>query len=515
MPYNIFTSGAVTEQQLAYLYTTGTDGGTNSQRILEADVTGQLGRYGLSSPLAHEGVAVNAGLEHRTETLSFAPDAVELSGALTGWGAAVAIDQRVSVNEGFVEVRVPVAQDQRLINDLTIAAGYRHSVYSTARAANTYKFDLQFAPVTDLRLRASYDHVIRAPNLIELYTPLSYTPSGAIDTDPCAPTKGGATHAAASLAQCIHTGVSAAQYGNGFGPAVGGTNTIVQCGIGCGVVAGGNPQLAPETADTWSLGLTFTPTALPTLAGSLDYFHIHLKGGIGTVPEDVTFQQCLATGDPVLCSQIVRTPAGALSAASVDSGGYILANAVNTGAALVSGADVQLNYRQSLPGRWGAVTLSLTGSWLQHHTSTPYRRAPNYDCAGLFGPTCLNGSVNPTWRHILRVNWETRWNMLFSAQWRFIGSTGFENNSPQALLRNEKGFYDPVLTHIPSYNYLDLSAIWAVTRYAQVRVGVNNVFDKDPPFVPLEVSGAAGYLNTFPAYDVLGRTIFMGLRVTL
>jgi len=516
VPYNIFTSGAVTEQQLAYLYSTGTDGGTNSEQIVEADVTGQLGRYGLSSPWAHEGVAVNAGLEHRTETLSFAPDAVELSGELAGWGVpAVAIDQRVSVNEGFVEVRVPVAQDQILINDLTIDAGYRYSVYSTAGAANTYKFGLQFAPVTDLRLRASYDHVIRAPNLIELYTPLSYSPSVFIDTDPCAPTNGGATHAAASLTQCMHTGVSAAQYGNGLGPAVGGTNTIEQCAIGCGVVAGGNPQLVPETADTWSLGVTFKPMALPTLTGSIDYFHIHLKGEIGTVPESVTLQQCLATGDPVLCSQIVRTPAGALSGANVAGGGYILANAVNTGAALVSGTDVQLNYRQALPGRWGAVTVSLTGSWLQHHASTPYRSAPSYDCAGLFGATCLNGSVNPTWRHILRVNWETRWNMLFSAQWRFIGGTQFDNNSPQALLQNEEeGFYDPVLTHIPDYNYLDLTAIWAVTRYAQVRVGVNNVFDKDPPFVPLEISGAAGYLNTFPAYDVLGRTLFMGFRLT-
>jgi iron complex outermembrane recepter protein len=141
--------------------------------------------------------------------------------------------------------------------------------------------------------------------------------------------------------------------------------------------------------------------------------------------------------------------------------------------------------------------------------------APSFDCAGLFGGTCLNGSVNPTWRHILRVNWQTRWNMLLSAQGRFIGSTEFDNNSPQTLLQNqEEGFYDPLLTHIPKYNYLDLSAIWTVAPYAQVRVGVNNVFDKDPPFVPFEVSGAAGNLNTFPAYDVLGRTLFMGFRVT-
>lgn len=517
VPYDIFSTGGVTRQQLAHLYRIGTDSGTNSEQIFEADVTGQLGRYGLISPWAHEDVAVNAGIEHRTETLQFAPDAAELSGDLSGFGvAAVAIDQRVSVNEEFVEARVPLAQDQPLINDLTIDAGYRHSIYSTAGVTNTYKFGLQLAPSAQMRLRISYDHVIRAPNLIELYTPLTYAASQTIDTDPCAPTDAGATHAAASLTQCVHTGVTAAQYGNGLGPATGGTNTIAQCSQGCGVVAGGNPQLAPETADTWSLGVTFTPTALPTFSASIDYFRIRLKGEIGTVPESVTLQQCLATGDPALCSQIVRTPAGGLSGASVAGGGYILGTAVNTGAALVSGADAQLDYRQALAGGWGTVTLSMRGTWLQRQASTPYRSAPSYDCAGLFGATCLNGSINPTWRHILRVTWATPWNLQLSAQWRFIGSTTFDNNSTQSLLQNqEEGFYDPGLTHIPNYSYLDLSAIWALTRSVQAHLGVSNVFDKDPPFVPLEVSGAAGDLNTFPAYDVLGRTVFIGFRLRL
>ncbi|HEV2227388.1 MAG TPA: TonB-dependent receptor [Steroidobacteraceae bacterium] len=516
VPYDIFTTGAVTAQQLAYLYRTGTDGGSNSEQIIEADVTGQLLRYGLIAPWAHDGVAFNAGAEHRTETLRFAPGAAELSGDLSGYGLlAVAIDQRVSVDEGFMEMRVPIAQDRPLARDVTIDAGYRYSTYSTAGATNTYKLDLQYAPVADVRLRASYDRVVRAPNLIELYTPLSYGQSQTVSSDPCAPTDGGATHAAASLAQCMHTGVSAAQYGNGIGPAFGGTSTIAQCvASACGVLSGGNPALAPETADTWSLGLTFTPTALTTLTGSVDYFHIRLTGEIGSVPESVTLQQCLATGDPTLCSQIVRTPAGALSGATVAGGGYILANAVNTGKALVSGIDVQVNDRLSV-GRWGALMAGLTGSWLQHNASTPYLTAPSYDCAGLFGASCLNGSVNPTWRHNLRVTWETPWDLELSAQWRFIGGTGFDNNSAQPVLSNaEEGFYNPLLTHIPNYSYFDLSAIWAVTRNVQVRFGVNNLLDKDPPFVPLEVSHASGALNALPAYDILGREIFMAIHAT-
>jgi len=281
------------------------------------------------------------------------------------------------------------------------------------------------------------------------------------------------------------------------------------------VVGGGNPGLAPETSDTRSLGITLTPNAIPTFTGSVDYFHILLKGEIGTIPQGVTLDQCLASGDPTWCSQIVRTSAGALFGNTVAGGGYIAQRLVNTGAARVSGIDVQANYRQLLSGRWGALTASLNGSWLQHNSSTPYQSAPSYDSAGLFGATCLSGSVNPTWRHNLRVTWEMPWNLQLSAQWRFIGRTGFDNNSPQIALQNrEKGFFDPVLMHIPNYSYLDLVAHWGVTGHVQLRAGVNNVFDKDSPFLPAGDIVAARSLNTLPAYDIVGREVFLALRAT-
>src|SRR5450432_4170958 len=103
--------------------------------------------------------------------------------------------------------------------------------------------------------------------------------------------------------------------------------------------------------------------------------------------------------------------------------------------------------------------------------------------------------------------------MLLSAQWRFIGRSSFDNNSAQPLLQNqEEGFFDPVVTHIPNYSYLDLSAVWRLAQEIEIRAGINNLFDKDPPFIPGEISGAAGGLNTFPTYDLLGREIFVALR---
>ncbi|HXI68171.1 MAG TPA: TonB-dependent receptor, partial [Steroidobacteraceae bacterium] len=510
VPYDIFKTGGVAPEQLAYLEHTGVQSGTNSEQIFEMDVTGELGRYGLTLPWAHNAIALNAGAERRTESLQFSVDAAQQAGDLLGAGVAPAsIDRRVSVNEAFMEVRVPIAQDRPFLKDLALGAGYRYSHYSTAGIAHTYRFDLQYAPTADIRLRTSFDRVVRAPNLIELYTPLSYDTSQFIDTDPCAPTKRGATHAAATLAECKHTGVTAAQYGDGIGPAYGGTSKLTQCLAGCGIASGGNPALVPETADTYSVGVTLTPQALPLFTASIDYFRIRLEGQIGSIPEAVTLPGCLATGDPTLCSQIVRTPAGALSGTTIAGGGYIRVNSVNTGSATVSGIDLQGNYRHPI-GRWGALSVGLNGSWLQHNIATPYVTSPSYDCAGLFGNTCLNGSVNPSWRHLLRATWETPWKLQLSGQWRFIGRTGYDNNSPQPPLQNaEVGFFNPYLTHIPNYSYLDLSAIWLVTRNIQLRLAVNNALDKDPPFLPLDASGAAGFLNSFPTYDILGRNILL------
>jgi iron complex outermembrane recepter protein len=274
--------------------------------------------------------------------------------------------------------------------------------------------------------------------------------------------------------------------------------------------------LVPETADTWSVGVTLTPTALAGFTATVDYFHILVKHEIATVPGSVSLQRCLDTGDPASCSQIVRTSLGALSGSNVAGGGYVLENDVNTGTALVSGIDLQMNWRWPLAGAWGALSASLLGTWLQHDSVTPYQGAPSYDCAGLFGNTCLGGSVSPTWRHNMRVSWETPWNVELSAQWRFIGRTSFDNNSPQPGLQYaEEGFFDPIVTHIPNYSYLDLSALWAVNRQVQVRAGVNNLLDKDPPFVPsFDISGNAGTLNTFPAYDLAGRRIFLAIRAS-
>jgi outer membrane receptor protein involved in Fe transport len=232
-------------------------------------------------------------------------------------------------------------------------------------------------------------------------------------------------------------------------------------------------------------------------------------GLVGSIPGSYLFQQCLDYGTATDCSQIVRQHAtGALYGASVGSGGYILQTAINTGAALYSGIDVQANYRLPI-GAFGTVAATFNGTYVEHDITTPYEGAPSYDCAGLFGANCEN-AINPNWRHTLRLDWDTPWRkLLLSLNWRFIGAVSFDNNSNNPELHfAEEGMYDYANARLANYSYFDLSAIWPLMRQLQLRAGVNNIFDKDPPILGDEITGV-GSANTYPAYDILGREIFM------
>ena len=509
VPWNIFSSGGVTPQQLAPLYTPGTAYGSITQRIVHADATGDLGKYGLRVPFASDGVRINFGAEHRNEHLSFAPDGAELSGLLSGFGgASVAVDNGYSVKEGFVELRVPLAQDRAGFNDLVFDTGYRRSDYSTAGGTNTYKFELQYAPVADLRFRGGFQRAVRAPNIIELFSPQNFGLISPPGVDPCAPTTssvtGLITPATASLIECERTGVTAAQYGNG-----GSTNTIKQCVANqCGQLTGGNPALQPEIADSYTLGVNLSPAAVSRLTASIDYYRIVVNREIGTIPANIILQNCLQSGDPTYCQLIVRDSGGSIIGSSAATGGYVKQTGVNVGAASVKGIDVQANYKWPV-ARLGSLALTLNGAALLAVTGTPLPGAPTYDCVGLYGSTC--GTIYPRWRHNLRLAWETPWDVTLSAYWRYLGTVSLDSNSSDPSLSNGK--YRQLDASLPSISYLDLSGSWDVTKGLQLRAGINNLFDKDPPIITQDIV-PSGSPNTYPIYDTLGRQLFIAFTAT-
>ncbi len=516
VPYDIFADGAVTPAQLKYLYLLGTGQGTSTLRTLHAEITGHLGKYGISSPWASEGVAVDVGYEHRNDHETFQPDSAEQSGLLSGYGAAaVPVDNSVSVSEEFLEVRVPILHQMPFADDLLFDTGFRRSDYSSSGVTNTYKFEVQFSPIEDYRLRASYDKAIRAPSIIELYNPPSVV-TLQLGNDPCAPTftaSGAiAAPAAYSLAQCQRMGVTAAQYGNG-----GTTDTIPQgTGSQLSGLQGGNTQLKPEQAETYTVGVNFRPSQIPNLSGSIDYYHIAITDEVAVIPSGVIFAQCGNFGDPVYCSQIFRNPVtgGLTSVGTPEQGGYIVQTDKNVGAALVSGIDLQLSYNHDLPGGFGKIGFDLNGAYLQHFESTPAPRAHTYDCAGYFGVTCQ--TVNPRWHHIFRATWTTPWNVSAALTWRFIGPVSEDANSPDPQLHfsNSSYNYDFVNAHIPGYSFFDLALTWHLGELLTVRAGANNILDKDPPLLNTSTV-PGGQANTSDVYDLFGRQLFVAFSLKL
>jgi outer membrane receptor protein involved in Fe transport len=471
-------------------------------RTLHADFNGDLGKYGVKVPTARDGVAIDVGVEHRSETQIYQPDSAEQSGLQIGAGsAAVPLDASDHVTEYFGEVRAPLIQDMPFVKELVFDSGVRRSNYSVSGGVETHKFELQFAPTDDIRFRTSFQKAIRAPSLIEFFNPQNVGLVGYGIDDPCAgaaPTQ--------PLAKCLNT-VPASQraafttaYNNGQIPAL-----VVQQG---NQLAGGNPDLKPEISKSYTLGFTFTPTFVEGLSGSVDYFHIHIDDEIAPgLPIGNIINTCINTGNPAVCGLIVRnfTNFGLNGPPIKSAGGYVVQTNINIATALTSGIDFQLNYKHGLPFNLGTANVQLFGTYLAH-SSTQVPGSGVQDCAGLYGPNCL--TVNPRWRDNLRATWETPWDVSLAATWRYIGRVSYDGND--AAFAAPGSPLNLVNATIPGYGYLDLAAVYNPMKNVELRVGVNNLFDKDPP---LAFGGAGNGYNSYTAYDFLGRQLFGAFTV--
>src|SRR3569833_2675893 len=256
VPYNVFHANGVTPAAVAYLDTPGFKEGSTTEQIVNASISGDLGKYGMKSPWAKDGVGIALGVEYRRESLDYRTDAEFQSGDLAGQGGPTpSTHGSFDVKEIFGEIRVPVIQDAPMAKELSLEGGYRTSDYSSSGHINSYKVSGDWQVIDDVRFRGSFQRAVRAPNINDLFTPQAVGLFGG--QDPCA----GAAPTA-SLAACQNMGVTAAQYHN-----------IIQCPAAqCNGLFGGNPNLKPEESDTRSYGVVFTPTFIKGFSATVDYF---------------------------------------------------------------------------------------------------------------------------------------------------------------------------------------------------------------------------------------------------
>lgn len=491
VPYNIFRAGGVTPEALAYIQTPGFNRGSTKQEIVSGSVSGDLGQYGIQSPLAGTGVGIALGGEYRREELSSRFDAAFASGDLAGQGGASDdVNGAFDVRELFGELRVPLAEDQPFAKALSLELGYRWSDYSTAGSTDTYKVAGDWAPISDLKFRGSYNRAVRAPNVIELFTPQNITLG--LSNDPCA-----GTTPTATLAQCARTGVTAAQYGNIAESPANQYNDLT----------GGNPNLAPEKSDTFTVGTVITPSFLSRFSLAVDYFNIEVEGLIGGIGADTILSKCLNEGDPVYCSRVRRAPGtGSLW---LTQAAFVENLNTNTGALKTDGIDVEANYQFDLAdvveSDLGDLRFNFTGTYLLSQKTQPLTGDPFYDCAGLYGNQC--GIPAPEWRHRARITWNTPWDASLSLSWRHFGSVLYERASDDPQL---SGGFSPLNRKLRAMDYFDLAGTYSPLEWVTLRAGVNNVFDRDPPIATNDTNSSAfNNGNTFPqVYDALGRYFF-------
>ncbi len=408
-----------------------------------------------------------AGLEYRDDKIRGGADPISRAlGFFTNNAQNIA--GRIRVAEGYLETGIPLARQVRLAQSLDLNGAIRRTNYdrdgagtSSSVHATTWKYGLVWEPIDWLRLRGTHSRDIRAPNVSELFGPVT----------------------------------------SGFGilndPARGGlqTNPIV--------LSGSNAGLLPEVADTRTAGIVVRPIAegwLGRLQFSLDYYKIDIEHAIGVLGAQTIATRCFQ-GATEFCALITRDPAGVIT--------QIVDVQQNVNELITRGADIEIAFRQPTEKR-GTFDFRMLGSrvWdlITIDSAGPLNRA---------GQTGLRGGTIPGIpKYTLDglVNW-SRGPVALSVHGRYIPA-GIYN---AAFIGPDQAGYSIALPNssntndVPSAAYVDLVGQYefgvSSDRNFTVYAGINNLTDHQNPRVP----GANGSGNNV-LFDPVGRTYKIGVR---
>ena len=243
----------------------------------------------------------------------------------------------------YFEVSAPILSGAPMAEELTFEGAFRQSDNSEFGSNDTYKLGVVYSPVSDVQFRYTFSEATRVPNLFELFSPeqgARFRPA-----DPCdainIPTSANPTQRQANcIADLQANGVLAANIFDGAG------NYAFEDPLSAGFpgAVGGNPGLEPETAETESIGIVFTPNFLPGLALSIDLVSIEIEDAIVSVSSQNIVDQCYdaASLSNTFCGLIGRND----DPASAQSGGlnFLRQVQLNFGSAEYEGVDVMLSY---------------------------------------------------------------------------------------------------------------------------------------------------------------------------
>jgi iron complex outermembrane recepter protein len=520
VPINVFgAAGSITPAQLAFVSAPSTTVVRNSLAQAHARISGDIGK---AIPSANDPVSFAIGTEYRKYRASQLADGpAQIAGELGGAGGAVIpFSGGYDVYEGFGELVVPIVQDKPGFQDLTLEAGVRYSSYkvdapsSPSYKTTTYKVGGSYTPIDGFKLRGNYSRASRAPNINELFAPQRVGLTN-LALDPCA---GLAPTTNANLrAICISQGAPAAAIGIIANP------TAAQAASS----AGGNINLRPERADTYTAGVVIQPklSFVKNLAISVDYYNITVKKAITSPSSDDVINGCFGTitaasANSAACTGIRRNPVtGSLDGDPATTFG-LPQPLTNLGKLKTSGIDVSITYSKDLG--FATYTSSLTGNYtfeskFQSVSSTNPQfpvLGINRECVGFFSANCSSpasgGSIQPKFQYTQRSTLSFD-DVDVSILYRHIDKVKQEpldNAVNPAFVGTVPGFNGNFnFGKIKAYDYFDLSTRFSLSDKLSLTVLAENIFNKKPPLVGSTI-GATGFNsgNTYPStYDTLGR----------
>jgi iron complex outermembrane recepter protein len=273
-------------------------------------------------------------------------------------------------------------------------------------------------------------------------------------------------------------------------------------------LTGGNAQLQPEKADTWTTGIVLHPSRDWVGGGdlnfSVDYFDINVKDAVAQLGGQLIVDRCVA-GSAAFCSLVTRDPTSGLLT-SISNTNLNLNNLKSRG------IDFDLEFNtdldsivHNLPGRVGIRALATRTFDLTTIDSTGLVT----NRAGQDGAPASETSGVPKW--VGDVTFSYQWDRLAAfVQTHTIsggvydvtlvgpGQPGYSINAPNSINNN----------WLPGVTYVNLGASWSVTSAIQVFGSITNLLNSNPP----PTSSSVGAYNPV-LYDPIGRDFHLGARV--
>ncbi|MBQ4811074.1 TonB-dependent receptor [Pseudoalteromonas luteoviolacea] len=442
-----FGVGELSEQVINYVTYRREGTGGNQLQSLSFDLSGDI------TELPAGTLAFATGAVYRKEKGWRNPDAIAMRN-----GEEDPISGHSNVKEAFLEVSVPLISNAAYADAIKSDIAVRYSDYAHVDAKTTYKIGLTWRVNEQLLLRGVRSSAFRTPTITEQFGGTNV--ENLITMDPCDGASGDI------LRNCLSAGVP-----KGF----------VQDGSTIRTGVGGNPEIGPETANTITFGFAYQSEAF---SATLDYFDIEVDNAINSVSGSNILRLCYS--DPnayqAYCNSFTRDP-------STHQITALEKRPMNASNEQVAGLDLNLNFVSTIDGINYRINWDTTR--LLKHENTAFSGAETEQLLGKI--TSDRGSF-AKWKSNLSATVAlSKWQGTYSVQ--YIGKAEDENGS------------GPIGSSVPNIFYHDIQSSYAINAALKLSVGIDNLFDKRPPFL---TSWNDANTDVF-TYDTVGRRGYLKL----